>query len=84
VDTSSVTVTDLNPETCPGEETQEISVSASPEQLQKLANAVGQGDVPGAAVLAADIASGASVAIIKNGGGVIEDFLTDVGKIFGL
>ncbi|WDG45695.1 hypothetical protein [Pseudomonas chlororaphis] len=79
VDTTSVTVSDYDKDTCnaPKDVVEEMTVSASPEQLANLGNAVGRGDLAGAGVLALDIAAGASVAIIKGvgsvGGGVVEE-----------
>lgn len=77
-DTTSVTVADYDEGTCkaPKDVVEEMTVSASPEQLANLANAVGNGDLAGAGVIAIDIAAGASVAVVKGvgevGGSIIE------------
>ena len=68
----SVGATDYDPGVCPGEEVQEFSASASPEQLQNLANAVTSGDVAGAAAVATEIAAGGAVKIVKGAGEVVQ------------
>lgn len=81
----SVGVSDYNETICGGRDIEEMTVSASAEQLQQLGNAVGRGDVPGAAVIAVDIAAGATVSVVKEvgkaGGGLLEgarDFVCGV------
>jgi hypothetical protein len=80
VDTTSVTVTDYDIDTCkaPKDVVEEMTVSASPEQLTNIGNAVGRGDLAGAGVLALDIAAGASVAIIKGAGSVAGSIVEEV------
>jgi hypothetical protein len=73
---------DIDPAMCPGEEVQELTVSATIEQLQALANAVGSGNVAGAAVLAADIAVGGAVAIVKGAGKAASDVVDAVKDFF--
>jgi hypothetical protein len=81
--TQSVQVTDFDAKTCAGPTTEEMTVSATTDQLQHLANAVGRGDVPGATVIAVDIAAGATVAVVKGvgnaGGSIVKSLCNMVG-----
>jgi hypothetical protein len=78
--TKSVGVNDYNPNTCLGPEVTEVTVSASLEQLQNLANAVGSGNVPGAAVIAVGIAAGATVSVVKETGNVLDKLGREIGN----
>lgn len=71
-DTTSVSVSDYNKTSCPGPDVTEITVSASLDQVQRIINALGKGDVAGAAVGAADVAAGATVSVVKGAGGVLQ------------
>lgn len=84
-DTNSVTVTEYNANTCsaPKNVVEEITVSATPEQIGNLVNAVGRGDVAGAAVIAVDIAAGASVEIVKGGGSILEGVKNTICRLIG-
>lgn len=79
--TKSISVSDYSPQKCDLPETHEITVSASPEQLQKLAGEVASLD-PGALVTAADIAAGGAVAIVKGAPGVIAKVWNWIQRIF--
>ncbi|MGE4407056.1 hypothetical protein [Pseudomonas sp.] len=72
-DTASVTVADYDVNTCaaPRDTADEVSVSASPEQLGNLANAIGRGDAISAGVIAVDIAAGATVTVVKESGNAV-------------
>jgi hypothetical protein len=76
----SVGATDYDPGVCPGDEVHEFSASASPEQLQSLANAVGAGDVAGAAVVATAIVAGTTEAVVKGAGDVVQGAVEAVGN----
>jgi hypothetical protein len=75
-DTTAVGVTDYSAGSCSTNPVEEVTVTASAEQLQNLANAVGSGNVPGAVIVAAAIAAGVTVSVVKEvgnaGGGIIE------------
>lgn len=70
VDSDSVSVSDYDEKSCasPKDVVEEMTVSATPEQLSNLANAVGRGDAAGAIVIAGDVAVGATVAVVKGAG----------------
>lgn len=80
--TKSVEVSDYNSNSCPGPEVTEVTVSASLEQLQNLTNAVGSGNVPGAAIIAVEIAAGATVSIVKETGNIIDKLGREIGNFF--
>lgn len=80
--TTEISVTDYSEAKCNTPEVQEITVSASIEQLQNLANAIGSGNLPGAVIVAADIAAGATVAIVKGTGGVLGGIKKAVCRVF--
>lgn len=75
----SVGAVDYDPGICPGAEVQEFSASASLEQLQNLGNAVGSGDVVGAAAVATEIVAGSAVSVVKKAGDVVENVVDAVG-----
>ena len=82
--TESISVSNYNVSKCPGDDVQEITVSASLEQLQNLGNALGEGNVPGAAIIAADIAAGGAVALVKGTSDAGEKAVKFIEKTFGV
>lgn len=82
-DTTSVAVTDYDSKLCNASRTDSLTVEASGEQLQNLANAVGRGDVPGAVVVAADIVAGGAVSVVENAGNALDGAKKFICGIFG-
>lgn len=86
-DTTEVGVTDYNEATCNKPEVEEVTVRASAEQIQNLANAIGSGNIPGAAIVASEIAAGTTVAVVKGAGefagGIVEGAKKIICGIFG-
>ena len=78
-DTKALQVSDYSPRSCPGPAVEEITVSASLDQIQRLMNALGRGDMPGAFIVAADMTVGGTVAIVKGAGNIVGK----AGKVVG-